>query len=418
MISDINTNRGAGTRPLALRKVAAAQVAALLPLQDRHFVLDIGMETWRLRFSPQPGPLAGPNLYARGEWLGHQIGIQFPHALLQRTLQISAPGLPAMTIPDAMFATVASNAVGAWLTGLPYQDSLRIDGVDNIDDIDSTEDEKSSTAPDPEAVSPGYIRMHLLAQRVAPAPLTDAINYTISLDMDPALIAALPQLCAGLPAHPPGPRTALLELPLKLTCEIGRIRVAYATLDALRHGDILFFTPYADQHSDTPAALTIQLSYRMQTLMQVHILQPGLMVITDLDMNNKKSFLYDDLVDESTLDSDPFHAIDPLLSMDEEDGGESGCGAFADAPSPFSAPANFPHNRLDQLPLQVVFDVGHCEMSFADLQKLQAGSVIPLASRLPEVVKVTVNGRVIASGELVEIDGKIGVMLARLADVR
>jgi type III secretion protein Q len=57
-------------------------------------------------------------------------------------------------------------------------------------------------------------------------------------------------------------------------------------------------------------------------------------------------------------------------------------------------------------------------MSFAELQKLQPGNIIPLASRLPEVVRVTVNGRVVASGELVEIDGKVGVMLARIADVQ
>jgi type III secretion system YscQ/HrcQ family protein len=411
MISDINSNR-ADARPVALRKVAVARIAALLSLQDKQFVINIGQETWHLRFSTQPGLSAGSSVYACGEWLGHSIALRFPQALLQRTLCISTPGLPAMNIPSALFAAVAGNAIGAWLSGLPHQKSIRIDSV---------EEEQAAGTPENEA-SLACLRLYLLAQRAGPAPEIDAIRYTITLDLDPALNAALPKLCAGLTTYSPETPPVLLDLPLKLQCEIGRVNVAYATLDALRHGDILFFTPYAEQDSDVPAALTVQLSYRMQTLMQAHIHQPGLMVITTIDMNNKKSFLYDDLIDESTSDSDsdsdPLHAIDPMLSMEEEGDGETGYDTFANGTSPFAMPERLSPNRLDQLPLQVVFDVGNCEMSFADLRKLQPGSVIPLASSLPEVVKVTVNGRVIASGELVEIDGKIGVMLARLADVR
>jgi type III secretion system YscQ/HrcQ family protein len=406
--SDINGGR-ISAKLLALRKVAAGRVAALRPLQDKQLVLDIGGETWHLRFSMQPGLPAGLSVYARAEWLGHSITLQFPQALLQRTLQISIPDLPAMNIPNALFAAIAGNAIGAWLAKLPHRDSLRIDSVEEKETFSTSEDGANPA---------GGIRLYLLAQRAGPGPAIDAINYTITIDLDPALNAALPKLCAGLPQHFPEISPVLLDLPLKLQCDIGRVKVAYATLDALRHGDILFFTPYAEQDSEAPGALTVQLSYRTQTLMQAHIPQPGLMVITNIDMNNKKSFLYDDLVDESTSDSDPFHAIDPMLSMDEEDDGETGYDTFSDKSSPFAMPANLAHKHLDQLPLQVVFDVGNCEMSFADLQKLQPGSVIPLASSLPEVVKVTVNGRVIASGELVEIDGKIGVMLARLADVR
>jgi type III secretion system YscQ/HrcQ family protein len=142
------------------------------------------------------------------------------------------------------------------------------------------------------------------------------------------------------------------------------------------------------------------------------------MVITDIDMNDRKSFLYDDLIDESASDS--FDPITPLSHLhadetfDNEPGDTDTNTDFLPLPHPDRSAAN----GLNQLPLQVVFDVGNCEMSFAELQQLRPGNVIPLASRMPELVRVSVNGRVIASGELVEIDGKIGVLLARIAGLQ
>ncbi|HEY4074868.1 MAG TPA: FliM/FliN family flagellar motor switch protein, partial [Herbaspirillum sp.] len=147
----------------------------------------------------------------------------------------------------------------------------------------------------------------------------------------------------------------------------------------------------------------------------------------DTDMNDRKTFLYDDLIDESA--ADPFladadtnaHAATSMTThraadeFEEREEGEEGKNGEIDSISRRKGSAI---DALNQLQVQVVFDVGNCEMSFLELQKLQPGNVIPLASRMPEVVRMTVNGRVIGSGELVEIDGKIGVMLARITDVR
>ncbi|MDB5992458.1 MAG: YscQ/HrcQ family type secretion apparatus protein [Herbaspirillum sp.] len=390
---------------ISLRNITTAAAAVLSALQNKFMVLDIGSDTWRLRFSAQPGLTAGSLIQAQGEWLGHRITLWFPQVLLQRTLQICMPDLSAAVIPPALFPAMASNAIGAWLDTLPHRESLRIDTI-----------EEAAQMPAVAETGDGRTRHHLLARRNAPSPVP--IDYAIAIDIDPALAAALPKLCAGLSSDWPEPSQALLSLPLQLQCEVGRVTVPYSTLDALQYGDILFFNPYIDPDNHDLSSLTVQLSYRQRPLMQARIQQPDLMVITDIDMNDRKSFLYDDLIDESA--SDPFHTIAPLPQQhaDEEFDNEPSDTDTDTEPLPSTSPALPAVNGLNQLPLQLVFDVGNCEMSFAELQKLQPGNVIPLASRMPELVRVSVNGRVIASGELVEIDGRIGVMLARIADIQ
>ena len=397
-------------QPISLRNITTAAATILSALQNKFIVLNIGADTWHLRFSAQSGLTAGSLIQAKGEWLGHRITLWFPQVLLQRTLQICMPDLSAAVVPPALFPAMASNAIGAWLESLPHRESLRIDTI-----------EEAAHMPAVTETDDGCTRHHLLARRNAPSPVP--IDYAIAIDIDPALAAALPKLCVGLSSDWPEPAQVLLSLPLQLQCEIGRVIVPYATLDALQYGDILFFNQYANPDKGNLSSLIVRLSYRQRPLAQARLQQPDLMVITDIDMNDRKSFLYDDLIDESA--SDPFHTIapSPLLHADEGDEefdnepNDSDIDTETD-PLPLTRSAPPAANGLSQLPMQVVFDVGNCEMSFAELQQLQPGNIIPLASNMPEVVRVSVNGRVIASGELVEIDGKIGVMLARIADVQ
>lgn len=396
-------------QPISLRNITTAAATVLSALQNKFIVLNIGADTWHLRFSAQPGLTAGSLIQAKGEWIGHRITLWFPQVLLQRTVQICMPDLSAAVIPPALFPAMASNAIGAWLETLPHRESLRIDTI-----------EEAAQMPAVTEIGDGCTRHHLLARRNAPSPVP--IDYAIAIDIDPALAAALPKLCAGLSSNWPEPAQALLSLPLQLQCEVGRVIVPYATLDALQYGDILFFNPYPNPDKGNLSSLIVRLSYRQRPLIQARLQQPDLMVITDIDMNDRKSFLYDDLIDEST--SDPFHTIEPSPLLHEDEGfdnelNDTDADTDIDTDSlPLTRSAPPAANGLSQLPMQVVFDVGKCEMSFAELQKLQPGNIIPLASNMPEVVRVSVNGRVIASGELVEIDGKIGVMLARIADVR
>lgn len=77
--------------------------------------------------------------------------------------------------------------------------------------------------------------------------------------------------------------------------------------------------------------------------------------------------------------------------------------------------AGEPLEALMDLPLRVTFDVGDRQLTLAQLQQMQVGQVMPLDRPLSSAVSVRVNGALVGTGELVEIDGRLGVTLTRLA---
>lgn len=76
--------------------------------------------------------------------------------------------------------------------------------------------------------------------------------------------------------------------------------------------------------------------------------------------------------------------------------------------------ADLPESLL-ALPLQLVFDLGERSVTLAQLQALQVGQVLDLERPLSAAVSLRVNGRLVGTGELVEIDGRLGVCVSALA---
>ena len=75
------------------------------------------------------------------------------------------------------------------------------------------------------------------------------------------------------------------------------------------------------------------------------------------------------------------------------------------------APATDP----DELPVMLTFEVGRLTVSLAQLRRFGPGSVIELPSR-DKLVDIAAHGRRVGEGELVEIDGAVGVRITRLFD--
>ncbi|PTY07826.1 YscQ/HrcQ family type III secretion apparatus protein [Opitutaceae bacterium EW11] len=65
--------------------------------------------------------------------------------------------------------------------------------------------------------------------------------------------------------------------------------------------------------------------------------------------------------------------------------------------------------RVDELPVQVVFDVGQLELTVGQLRTIGAGYTFELPSRPEKLVTLRANGREIGQGELVEFGDKVGV---------
>lgn len=69
---------------------------------------------------------------------------------------------------------------------------------------------------------------------------------------------------------------------------------------------------------------------------------------------------------------------------------------------------------LDSLPVRLDFNVGHRELSLAELRLLQPGAVLRAGTSTPEVVEITVHGRRVGTGELVEVEGTVAIRVIRL----
>ncbi|MEO1611090.1 MAG: FliM/FliN family flagellar motor switch protein [Pseudomonadota bacterium] len=72
-----------------------------------------------------------------------------------------------------------------------------------------------------------------------------------------------------------------------------------------------------------------------------------------------------------------------------------------------------------ELPIDIVVSVGRARPSLTELVTLSRDSVLPLESRIDDPVELIVGDKVIARGELQEIDpqsGRLGVRLTEVAD--
>lgn len=83
-------------------------------------------------------------------------------------------------------------------------------------------------------------------------------------------------------------------------------------------------------------------------------------------------------------------------------------------PSEESEGAGAELSALDHLPLRVVFDLGELSMTLEQLKSLQVGQPLALSRPLASAVNLRVNGALIGTGELVEIEGELGVTITSL----
>jgi type III secretion system YscQ/HrcQ family protein len=78
-----------------------------------------------------------------------------------------------------------------------------------------------------------------------------------------------------------------------------------------------------------------------------------------------------------------------------------------------SEASNSPARKLDvgSLPIRMHVVLGQTELSLADLNGLAAGSIIELGRSKNDPVYLAANGKLIGDGELVEVEGKLGVRI-------
>lgn len=88
--------------------------------------------------------------------------------------------------------------------------------------------------------------------------------------------------------------------------------------------------------------------------------------------------------------------------------GEAAAGADA-------APA-ISEALLRELPVQIACEIGRITLSAREVLELRPGAVVPVGRPLAGPVDLTAGGRIIARGELVDVEGEIGVRVTEVQD--
>lgn len=181
-------------------------------------------------------------------------------------------------------------------------------------------------------------------------------------------------VCASLiPEREPAPDQAAVaaDLPAPMRLCIGETRLSLARLSSIHAGDVILITqPYLD------AGGSLSLLYEVpggQRSLQISAqLEANLLTITS----------------SATFRSEP--------SMAEHDSESE------------------ERVSLDQLPIRLSFDVGTKTLTLAELQSLTPGATFTVDRPAQDYLTIRANGAVIGTGQLVEIDGRLGVSVTSL----
>jgi flagellar motor switch protein FliN len=120
-------------------------------------------------------------------------------------------------------------------------------------------------------------------------------------------------------------------------------------------------------------------------------------------------------------------AEDTQISADDWGAAMAEQTAAEPAPQPTAQPHVFPqlggnlnvsgHNDLDMIldiPVQLTVELGRTKMPIKNLLQLAQGSVVELSGLAGEPLDVLINGFLIAQGEVVVVNDKLGI---RLTDI-
>jgi type III secretion protein Q len=225
-----------------------------------------------------------------------------------------------------------------------------------------------------------------VALRVRPgdSPLALATGLRGSAD---ALAAALsgPGWQRLAPAQPPLPDDWRWRAPL---C-VGRTQLDARALLALQLGDVLLVAePLFDLQGEGSVVIggrRARCRFEMES--------------RSLGNQTSLEFTEWDLTTDPTMDTD----IDTQTDHDHDA-----------PPDDADEDSDERDHHLDRLPVDLRFEVGRLEISLRELRALAPGGVIAVAGGGVAEVRIRAGGRVIGRGELVEVDGRLGVEITRL----
>lgn len=105
-----------------------------------------------------------------------------------------------------------------------------------------------------------------------------------------------------------------------------------------------------------------------------------------------------------------------LDGLDQLFGDDISMPSAADYLAPTSSSKQRDLSFFRQIPVKVTLEVASTEVPLGDLMRVEEGAVIELDKLAGEPLDVRVNGRLLAKGEVVVVNGKYGLRLVDVID--
>ncbi len=359
-------------RTLKIPSLSGSEAQALTTLA-RHAV-DLPLPSWPgsegqtacLSLSCMPHG-AGVNLPSSAlrmtlEWAGASLWLDFPQVAVDRWLAAALgaawPQVAQLSQPWQHLAQVQASS---WVTQALSQSSR---GVAHCIDC-------QPTASLPEAA-----RHHLLMSVTVesggggPADVFHGVLHTDSLGI---------LLVAGLVADHPGQAKDMLDVdscPQPMTLCVGETHLPLTAVENLQPGQVILVQQRYAQ-GEQEVCLRSEFANSPWLACQARVNDSSLHILTAV-----KTMTMPDTLSTSIQSSDT--ESDHLA-------------------------------HLAHLPVRVSFDLGETVLSLAQVKSLQPGETLELDRAVQEYVTIRANGMPIGTGQLVEIDGRLGVAVGGLS---
>ncbi len=115
--------------------------------------------------------------------------------------------------------------------------------------------------------------------------------------------------------------------------------------------------------------------------------------------------------DESDVDFEDLDDMDMAAAMEQQATEEPEEVAVADSPERISAREL---EAVYDIPVQVSAVLGKSSMQVSQLLKLGRGAVVELDRKVGEAIDIYVNNRLVARGEVVIVDERLGVTMTEI----
>ncbi len=180
-------------------------------------------------------------------------------------------------------------------------------------------------------------------------------------------------------------------LKIKLIAEIGEINLTSIDLYSLEPSDIILLPDVGLKFhsSELSGELFVRLGVWGEVGFRSEIIteESHLKVILNAVCNNPRP--------HSQENKDIKVSEEEIQEMEEED---------------LSQSAEF----IQSVPVTVVVELGRRNLTISDVTRLRIGQIIDLNRTPSEPVELSVDGKIIGKGELVDVDGELGVRILRL----